>query len=227
MMMRGFSAFSTSYPKPISSIVPGRKFCTSTSETLIELAQRRLRFLLAQVHAHALLAAVVLDPVGALLAHPWRVIAGFLAADALDLDDFRPEAGEHLRAARSCLMATQIDHADTVQWALAVCHGGHSIVRTFFPASRWRSEYKRGRGRESLPHAVGAFGAPAVRDAVREHEPGLASGAAGGDAQLHLRLERFRERRRPLQPLIRDLYGHQPGHRRAPLVVRRRRVNRG
>ena len=35
MMRRGFSAFSTSYPKPISSMVPGRKFCTSTSESLI------------------------------------------------------------------------------------------------------------------------------------------------------------------------------------------------
>ena len=42
MMMRGFSSFSTSYPKPISSMVPGRKFCTSTSETLISL--RRAAF---------------------------------------------------------------------------------------------------------------------------------------------------------------------------------------
>ena len=37
MMMRGLSALSTSYPKPISSMVPGRKFCTSTSEILISL----------------------------------------------------------------------------------------------------------------------------------------------------------------------------------------------
>jgi len=43
MMMRGFSALSTSYPKPISSMVPGRKFCTSTSDTLISL----LRIVLA------------------------------------------------------------------------------------------------------------------------------------------------------------------------------------
>src|SRR5262249_2139762 len=74
-----------------------------------------LGFLAAQVHAHALLAAVVLDPVGTLLGDPRRVIAGLLAPDALDLDDLGSQPGEHLSAARPRLMASQVDHADPVE----------------------------------------------------------------------------------------------------------------
>jgi hypothetical protein len=104
-----------------------------------QLAQGRLGFLLAQVHAQALLAAVVLDPVRALLADPGRVVPGFLATEALDLDDLRPHAGEHLGATGPSLMAAQIDHADTVQRPFAIRHrvtpypppGRYSIVRTF------------------------------------------------------------------------------------------------
>src|SRR5207237_586599 len=88
-----------------------------------QLAQRRLSFLLAQVHAQALLAAVVLNPVRALLSDPWRVVPGLLATQALDLDDLRPQAGEHLGAPWSRLMATQVDHADTVQRPFGICHG--------------------------------------------------------------------------------------------------------
>src|SRR5204863_5084281 len=70
----------------------------------------------------ALLAAVVLNPVRALLSDPWRVVPGFLATEALDLDDLGPQAGEHLSAPWSRLMATQVDHADTVQGPFGICH---------------------------------------------------------------------------------------------------------
>src|SRR5882672_2786442 len=89
---------------------------------LDQLSQGSLAFLLAQVHADALLAGVVLDPVRALLADPRRVVASFLAADALDLDDLRAQTREHLRATRSRLMATEVDYANTVQWPFAVRH---------------------------------------------------------------------------------------------------------
>src|SRR6185436_9908025 len=104
-----------------------------------QLAQGRLGFLLAQVHAQALLAAVVLDPVRALLADPGRVVAGFLATEALDLDDLGPQAGQHLGATGPGLMAAQVDHADTVQRSFTIRHRvtpsprsrRYSIVRTF------------------------------------------------------------------------------------------------
>src|SRR6267378_3691601 len=90
---------------------------------LDQLTQDCLPFVLAQVHAEALLTAVVLDPVRALLADPRPVIPSFLAPQALDLDDFRAQTSEDLGAAGSCLMPPQIDHADTVQGPSAVCHG--------------------------------------------------------------------------------------------------------
>ena len=43
-----------------------------------------------------------------------RVISRLLSADPLDLDDLGAQAGEHLGAARSLLMATQVDHANAV-----------------------------------------------------------------------------------------------------------------
>jgi hypothetical protein len=51
------------------------------------------------------------------------VVPSFLATQALDLDDFCAQTSEHLGAAGSCLMATQVDHADTVQRPFAICHG--------------------------------------------------------------------------------------------------------
>src|SRR6266571_2232989 len=101
---------------------PGAEVLHDDVGDLDQLAQGCLPFVLAQVHAHALLAAVVLDPVRALLADPWRVVPGFLAAQALDLDDFSAQTSQHLSAAGSCLMATQIDYADTVQRPFAIGH---------------------------------------------------------------------------------------------------------
>src|SRR5204862_1197312 len=101
---------------------------------LDQLAEDRLSFVFTQVHAQALLAAVVLDPVRALLAHPWRVITSFFAPQALDLDDFGPQTGEHLGAAGSCLMTTEIDHADTVQGTFAI---GHRLPSASWISASW------------------------------------------------------------------------------------------
>src|SRR2546426_12112969 len=101
---------------------PGPKVLHDHVGDLDQLSQGRLRVLLAQVHADALLAGVVLDPVRALLADPRRVVASLLATQALDLDDFGARTSEHLGAAGSRLMTTEIDHADTVQGSFAVCH---------------------------------------------------------------------------------------------------------
>src|SRR6185436_19377481 len=68
-----------------------------------------------------------------------RVVPGFLSTEALDLDDLRPHAGQHLRATGPGLMAAQVDHADTVQRSFAIRHRvtpsapprRYSIVRTF------------------------------------------------------------------------------------------------
>src|SRR6476619_5765199 len=87
-----------------------------------QLAQGGLPVLHAQVHAHALLAAVVLHPVGTLLPYPRRVVTRLLAANAFDLDDFRAQPRHHLRASRSCLMTAEIDHTDAAQWSIALCH---------------------------------------------------------------------------------------------------------
>src|SRR4029453_84237 len=89
---------------------------------LDQLAQGRFALFLAHVHAHALFAAVVLNPVRTLLADPRRVIPGLLAADALDLDDLGAQTSEHLGAAWPRLMASQVDHADSVQRSFAVRH---------------------------------------------------------------------------------------------------------
>jgi hypothetical protein len=115
MMMRGFKAHLIDGP--------GAEVLDEHVGHLDQLAQGRLRFLLAQVHAQALLAAVVLDPVRALLADPRPVVPRFLATEALDLDDFRAQTSEHLGATGPCLVATQVDHADTVQRPFAICHG--------------------------------------------------------------------------------------------------------
>ena len=79
-----------------------------------QLAQGGLPLLLPQVHAQALFAAVVLHPVGALFADPRSVVAGFLAPQALNLNDFGPQASQHLGAPGSGLMAAQVNYADTV-----------------------------------------------------------------------------------------------------------------
>jgi hypothetical protein len=41
------------------------------------------------------------------------VVAGFLATEALDLNDFCPQAGEYLGAPGSGLMAPQVNDANT------------------------------------------------------------------------------------------------------------------
>jgi hypothetical protein len=55
------------------------------------------------------------------------MVASFLATQALDLNDFGSQAGEHLSAPGSCLMAPQIDYADTVQRSFDICHMRHSL----------------------------------------------------------------------------------------------------
>src|SRR5262249_23874378 len=106
---------------------------------LDELDQDCLARFLAKIHAHALLATVVLHPVRALLADPRRVVPGFLAAETLDLDDLGAEAREHLSAPRSRLMATEIDDADSVQRSSAVGHGAGLRARV------WRVYITRAR----------------------------------------------------------------------------------
>ena len=69
------------------------------------MSLRRASSFLPQVHAQALFAAVVLHPVGALFADIRPVVAGFLATEALDLNDFGSQAGEYLGAPGSSLMA--------------------------------------------------------------------------------------------------------------------------
>src|SRR6185437_13471297 len=53
--------------------------------------------------------------IDALPAHDGRVLAGFLAADTLDLDDLGAEVGQDHAAARSGLVAGQFQHADTFE----------------------------------------------------------------------------------------------------------------
>jgi hypothetical protein len=56
------------------------------------------------------------------------MVAGFLTTEALDLNDFCPKAGEHLGAAGSGLMASQVNNANTVQRSFDVCHVRHSLT---------------------------------------------------------------------------------------------------
>ena len=89
---------------------------------LDQLAQDLLALFLTQVDAQALLPAVVLDPVGALLAHPGGVVAGLLAAETLDLDDLGTHAGQHLGATGSSLVTAKVKYPDSIQWAIRFSH---------------------------------------------------------------------------------------------------------
>ena len=89
---------------------------------LDQLAEDFLALLFAEVDAEAFLAAVVLDPVGGLLADPGGVVAGFLAAEPFHLDDFGAQAGQHLGAAGAGLVPPQVDYANSIQRAFRFCH---------------------------------------------------------------------------------------------------------
>ena len=89
---------------------------------LDQFPQGFLALLLPQVHTQRLLAAVILHPIGALFPHPGAVIAGFLAAQPLHLDNFGPQPGQHLGAARPGLMPAQVNDANAAQRTSGFCH---------------------------------------------------------------------------------------------------------
>ena len=95
---------------------------------LDQLAQDFLALFLAEVDAQAFLAAVVLHPVCGLLAHPGSVVAGFLAAEAFDLDNFSAQTGQYLGAARAGLVPTEVNDAYSVQRAFSFRHDEFSSV---------------------------------------------------------------------------------------------------
>ncbi len=82
---------------------------------LDQLREHLLAAGVAQVEAEALLAAVVDREIDALPAHQRRRLAGFLAAQFLDLDDFGAEVGEDHAAARPGLVARQLQDPDPVE----------------------------------------------------------------------------------------------------------------
>ncbi len=84
----------------VNSTLDPEKIYDQALDRLVDRMGYEASFL-SQVHAQALLAAVVLDPVRALFADPRRVVPGLLATEALDLDDLRPQTSEHLGATGS------------------------------------------------------------------------------------------------------------------------------
>ena len=110
---------SGSYPSPSCSIVPGRKFSTSTSARAsrrVETSRApaclkssvRLSLLRLMLRKYALSPATNGGP------HAARVVA---AAGLLDLDDPRAHIGELHRAVRARQHAREVDYHQTVEWA--------------------------------------------------------------------------------------------------------------
>src|SRR5262249_37010361 len=80
-----------------------------------ELGKDVLSWVAAQVEANRFLATVVNREINALATHKWGICAGFLAADALDLDDLCAEVRQHHAAARPRLKSRQLQHAHAVE----------------------------------------------------------------------------------------------------------------
>ena len=89
---------------------------------LDQLPQNLLGLVTAQVDGEALLAAVVLHPVGALAVGVGAVKAGFLALQPLNLDYLGPQACQHLGATGSCLVASQVQNSNAFQWSFDCRH---------------------------------------------------------------------------------------------------------
>ena len=99
----------------MACIVPGRKFSSTMSAVFTSSAKISLPRALAQVEAEAALAAIVDAEIDALAAHHGRVLAGFLAAEAFDLDHLGAEVGQDHAAARPGLVARQFEHPNAFE----------------------------------------------------------------------------------------------------------------
>jgi hypothetical protein len=71
------------------------------------------------------------------------MVPRFLTAQAFDLDHFSAQASHHLRAPRSRLMATQVNHSDIVQRPFDVCHKNDSFSLVIVDDSRWKTYHSR------------------------------------------------------------------------------------
>ena len=100
---------------------------------LDQLPQNLLGLVATQVDGKALLAAVVLGPVGALPVGIRPVIARLLPLQPLHLDNLSPQAGQHLGAPRPRLMPPQVQNSNPLQRSLHFRHSGRLLDIIWWP----------------------------------------------------------------------------------------------
>src|SRR5262249_38353327 len=131
----GVQGFELVVPKPHSRNGARTKVLDQNIRDLDQLTHDLLALLVAHVEAQALLAAVVLHPIGALAAHKWPPTTTLIATGRLDLNDLSPQTRQHKTNARPGLVAPQIQNSDAFQRCLR--HGHCCLL------SVWNSRDKR------------------------------------------------------------------------------------
>ena len=94
---------------------PGTEVLEEQVRDLHKVTQDVLASLVPQIDGQALLAGVVLDPVGALAVDDGAVAPAFVALEPFDFDDLSAHAGEHEGAPGTGLVAAKVQQPDALE----------------------------------------------------------------------------------------------------------------